>query len=112
MPLDWALNGLGTNDSPAGGGGSFRILTWNVLAQALAVEHDHFVGLPDGTLDWNQRRLHILHEILHHNPDIICLQEVDHYNFINSSLTPLGYRGVFCSKPDSPCIYLANNNGK
>lgn len=38
-------------------------------------------------------------------------QEVDHFNFLRSSLKPLGFRGVFCSKPDSPCIYLANNNG-
>jgi len=38
-------------------------------------------------------------------------QEVDHFNFLNKCLIPLGYRGVFCSKPDSPCIYLRNNNG-
>ncbi|OXA45842.1 Nocturnin [Folsomia candida] len=90
---------------------TFRILTWNILAQALAVEHDNFVGLPDGTLNWTERRLRILHEILLYNPDVICLQEVDHFNFLNKCLVPLGYRGVFCSKPDSPCIYLRNNNG-
>lgn len=53
---------------------TFRILTWNILAQALAVEHDNFVGLPDGTLNWTERRLRILHEILLYNPDVICLQ--------------------------------------
>jgi len=91
--------------------GRFRILSWNVLAQALAESHDNFVGLPEGTLDWNARRLHILHEIIAYNPDIICLQEVDHFKFLKSALNPLGYRGIFCSKPDSPCIYLENNNG-
>lgn len=38
-------------------------------------------------------------------------QEVDHFNFLNTCLTAIGYRGVFCSKPDSPCIYVTNNNG-
>ncbi|CAG7734067.1 unnamed protein product [Allacma fusca] len=103
--------GCSSANTHAQDGGRFRVLTWNILAQALAVSHDNFVGLPEGTLDWAARRLRILHEILIYDPDVICLQEVDHFNFLNSTLSSLGYRGVFCSKPDSPCIYLANNNG-
>ncbi|ODM98160.1 Nocturnin [Orchesella cincta] len=101
----------GSTNAACNDGGRFRVLTWNILAQALAVGHDNFVGLPDGTLNWTARRLRILHEILLYDPDVICLQEVDHYNFLNACLTAIGYRGVFCSKPDSPCIYVVNNNG-
>ncbi len=51
------------------------------LFLALAVGHDNFVGLPDGTLSWTARRLRILHEILLYDPDVICLQ-VRIYNYI------------------------------
>ncbi len=49
-------------------------ITVFILVLALAVEHDNFVGLPDGTLNWTERRLRILHEILLYNPDVVCLQ--------------------------------------
>ena len=50
-------------------------------------------------------------EIARHDPDVICLQEVDHFAFLERCLSPLGYRGHFFPKPDSPCLYLAENTG-
>lgn len=65
---------ISPEDNNKNSSNSFRLLTWNILAQALALEHDNFVGLPEGTLNWTERRLRILHEILLYNPDVICLQ--------------------------------------
>ena len=47
----------------------------------------------------------------HHDPDIICLQEVDHPKLMFKALQSVGYSGRFLHKPDSPCVYLPNNNG-
>ena len=53
----------------------------------------------------------MLEEISRHNADVICLQEIDHFMFLRKSLAALGYVGHFIPKPDSPCLYLANNSG-
>ena len=39
------------------------------------------------------RRWRILQELLRHDPDIICLQEVDHFDFLNRALGSVGYVG-------------------
>ena len=38
-------------------------------------------------------------------------QEVDHFKLLQAALGSVGYTGRFVPKPDSPCIYLADNNG-
>ncbi len=74
----------------------------------------------------------MLEEIVRHAPDVVCLQvrkirqkhsvsqaqqflfhlqEVDHFQFLQRSLSALGYRGLFLPKPDSPCLYLEDNSG-
>lgn len=53
----------------------------------------------------------MLEEIVRHDADVICLQEVDHFRFFLKSLAPLGYHGHFFPKPDSPCLYLPDNTG-
>ncbi|MCL4139027.1 UNVERIFIED_CONTAM: hypothetical protein GTU68_014015, partial [Idotea baltica] len=37
--------------------------------------------------------------------------EVDHFKFFERALATQGYQGFFVPKPDSPCIYLPENNG-
>lgn len=39
------------------------------------------------------------------------LQEVDHYNYFQKTLSTQGFKGIFFPKPDSPCIYIKDNNG-
>lgn len=39
------------------------------------------------------------------------LQEVDHFEFLNKTLSTQGYQGLFFPKPDSPCLYVKDNNG-
>ena len=68
-----------------------------------------------------------MEELVRHQPDILCLQEVvksklitfcdpvssqvDHFPLLERALSSLGYEGHFVSKPDSPCIYLPSNSG-
>jgi len=88
-----------------------RVLQWNILSQSLGVHNDNFVRCPPEALDWRTRRYRILAEIIEHSPDIICLQEVDHYKFISKALRTQGFDGTYFPKPDSPCIYIKENNG-
>lgn len=48
---------------------------------------------------------------MQYQPDIICLQEVDHYIFLEKILSSVNYNGLFFPKPDSPCLYIEDNNG-
>ncbi|XP_068207202.1 nocturnin-like isoform X2 [Palaemon carinicauda] len=102
----------GEIDSPSiSAGGTFRVMQWNILAQALGTHADNFVMCPAKALEWNTRRYRILEEIVTHMPHIICLQEVDHFDVIERVLASQGYKGVFMPKPESPCLFLPNNNG-
>ena len=67
---------------------------------------------PPEALNWAERKYLILEEILTYQPDILCLQEVDHYyDTFQPVLASLGYQGSFCPKPWSPCLDVVNNNG-
>ncbi|XP_063075663.1 nocturnin isoform X2 [Engraulis encrasicolus] len=91
---------------------TIRVMQWNILAQALGEGLDGFVRCPLEALNWSERKYLILEEILTYQPDILCLQEVDHYfDTFQPILARLGYQSTFCPKPCSPCLHLANNNG-
>ena len=36
---------------------------------------------------------------------------MDHFPLVKEALSCLGYDGHFVPKPDSPCLYLAENSG-
>jgi len=93
------------------GSHNIRILQWNVLSQALGTKVDNFVQCHPSALDWKTRRWRMVEEIIQHDPDIVCLQEVDHFNFLQRALGSIGYTGSFLPKPDSPCTYLESNTG-
>ncbi|KAF6737374.1 Nocturnin [Oryzias melastigma] len=88
-----------------------RIMQWNILAQALGEGKDGFIRCPLDALNWNERKYLILEEILTHRPDVLCLQEVDHYyDTFQPILARLGYQGSFLPKPWSPCLDVEQNN--
>ncbi|KAF2355572.1 Endonuclease/exonuclease/phosphatase [Trinorchestia longiramus] len=103
------LSSLHTPAQPSAA--TFRLMQWNVLAQALGTHADNFVMCPPEALNWDTRRFRILEEILSHQPDIVCLQEVDHFSLLERVLGSQGYEGFFIPKPDSPCIYVPDNRG-
>jgi len=41
----------------------------------------------------------------------ISNQEVDHFKFLQTVLGSQNYEGIFFPKPDSPCLYIEQNNG-
>ncbi|XP_066505372.1 nocturnin isoform X2 [Hoplias malabaricus] len=89
-----------------------RIMQWNILAQALGEGKDGFVRCPMEALNWAERKYLILEEILTYRPDVLCLQEVDHYyDTFQPLLSRVGYQGSFCPKPCSPCLDVRDNNG-
>ncbi|XP_046684628.1 nocturnin isoform X1 [Homalodisca vitripennis] len=90
---------------------TLRILQWNLLSQALGQNNDNFVSCPEAALEWSRRRNLIADEIVRYSPDIICLQEVDHFKYLQKVLGTQGFRGMFFPKPDSPCMYIKGNNG-
>lgn len=90
---------------------TIRVFQWNHLSQTLAVKIDNFMKSAEEVFDWKIRRWKLLEEILIYDPDIICLQEVDHYDMLNRALSSIGYNGSFVPKPDSPCIYFSENTG-
>ena len=72
----------------------------------------NFVKCPSDSLQWSNRKLRSLQEILLYDPDIIALEEVDHYeDYYLPSLSKLGYKGLFAAKRDSPCLKFPNNSG-
>ncbi|TKS90324.1 Nocturnin [Collichthys lucidus] len=91
---------------------SIRIMQWNILAQALGEGKDEFILCPLDALNWQERKYLILEEILTYRPDILCLQEVDHYyDTFQPIMSRLGYHGSFLAKPGSPCLDVEQNNG-
>ncbi|TMS17810.1 Nocturnin [Larimichthys crocea] len=91
---------------------SIRIMQWNILAQALGEGKDGFIRCPLDALNWQERKYLILEEILTYRPDILCLQEVDHYyDTFQPIMSRLGYHGSFLAKPWSPCLDVEQNNG-
>ena len=92
-------------------GDTIRVFQWNHLSQTLGTKNDKFVRCNPQALDWSSRRWRLLEEIIRYGPAIICLQEVDHFKLLQRALGSIGYQGVFVPKPDSPCLYLDDNNG-
>ncbi|XP_055368592.1 nocturnin isoform X2 [Betta splendens] len=91
---------------------SVRIMQWNILAQALGEGKDGFIRCPMDALNWQERKYLILEEILTYSPDIVCLQEVDHfYDTFHPIMSSLGYHSSFLPKPWSPCLDVEQNNG-
>uniref|UniRef100_A0A8C6VEA3 Nocturnin n=2 Tax=Elapinae TaxID=42168 RepID=A0A8C6VEA3_NAJNA len=89
-----------------------RVMQWNILAQALGEGKDNFIQCPMEALRWEERKCLILEEILAYQPDILCLQEVDHYfDTFQPLLSRLGYQCAFLPKPCSPCLDVECNNG-
>ncbi|XP_076316224.1 nocturnin-like [Tachypleus tridentatus] len=101
----------GTEDIPSCEPEAIRVMQWNILSQSLGQKHDNFVACPEEALNWRTRRWRMLEEILLYKADILCFQEVDHFNFLKKTLGALGFTGTFFPKPDSPCYYIKGNNG-
>ena len=57
---------------------NFVVISYNILAQC-KVQPPVFPYCKSGALKWQARRRNILEEILAYEADVVCLQDVDHY---------------------------------
>lgn len=90
-----------------------RVMQWNILADALShsTSTKNFVRCSEEVLSWPTRRQRILSEILLYSPDLVCLEEVDHFrDYFSPKLNEQGYSSHFLPKPDSPCLRVEGNN--
>eukprot|EP00929_Paragymnodinium_shiwhaense_P069548 TRINITY_DN35072_c0_g1_i1.p1 TRINITY_DN35072_c0_g1~~TRINITY_DN35072_c0_g1_i1.p1 ORF type:complete len:163 (+),score=20.80 TRINITY_DN35072_c0_g1_i1:72-560(+) len=77
----------------------FRIAQFNILADGLSGKSKRLGGFTEcdpGALQWEYRKHRILEELFRHGrpPDIIALQEVDHFHdWFQPFLAELGYDG-------------------
>ncbi|KAL4772986.1 Endonuclease/exonuclease/phosphatase [Aspergillus nidulans var. acristatus] len=73
------------------------VLSYNTLCDSSATQ-SHYGYAPSRVLSWEFRRETILNELRAHDPDIICLQEIDQgsYNeFFREQLAYSDYKGVY-----------------
>jgi mRNA deadenylase 3'-5' endonuclease subunit Ccr4 len=91
-----------------------RVLQYNILADGLSGMREDKGGFSRAKrehLDWKRRKGMILQEILRYEPDVITLQECDHFHdFFLPELSAAGYTGVFAPKPISACLEVSNSS--
>jgi len=76
-------------------GRSIKFLTYNILADCYA-KKEHFPEVNPRFLTWQHRKHSLLQIIDAVDADVICLQEVDHYEaFVDPELRARGYEGVY-----------------
>lgn len=81
-------------------GENVRVVQYNVLADCYASTKMFPYARAD-VLSWGYRSFNILNELTSYDADIICLQEVDHFeDFFEPRLGALGYTGVFWQRPN------------
>lgn len=77
--------------------GSFRMLTYNVLAEIYTTTQT-YPNCPNWALAWTYRKRNLIREIAKYEADILCLQEVqaDHYeDHFQPYFSRMGYEGCY-----------------
>ena len=91
-----------------------RVMQFNILADGLSgldPRRGDFSRVAFETLSWNSRKHQILHEIIQYGPDIVTLQEVDHfYDYFLPELSARGFIGYFAPKPLSPSLEVSERS--
>jgi mRNA deadenylase 3'-5' endonuclease subunit Ccr4 len=75
---------------------SISVAQFNVLADYLS---DAFPHIKDKKLlSWSYRKPLLLQELHQLNADVICMEEVDHFEDFQTDLVQSGYSGIFKKK--------------
>lgn len=90
---------------------NFTVMSYNILSQKLLNKHIYLYGSsPTGALKWECRSESLVREILCHDVDILCLQELEETDY-NEIFKPnlVGYEGMYKKKtggkPDGCAIF-------
>ncbi|CEL93499.1 unnamed protein product [Vitrella brassicaformis CCMP3155] len=78
----------------------FSVLQFNTLADQYSQQDNNFVQCEPSVLEFSYRGSLLLAEITREQPDIVCLEEVDKFDFFTEHLKRLGYLGQFLPKRD------------
>lgn len=92
---------------------NLRVLQLNVLADGLSGLRSDLGGFSRARkdwLNWDKRKHMLLREILQHDPDIITLQECDHYHDFFLPALADQFDGVFSPKPASACLEVSQRS--
>uniref|UniRef100_A0A0D9V2T2 Uncharacterized protein n=1 Tax=Leersia perrieri TaxID=77586 RepID=A0A0D9V2T2_9ORYZ len=74
----------------------FKVLSYNILADYLAQEHQYlYECIPSFIMDWNWRKEKLVFEFGLWSPDILCLQEVDKFTDLEQEMATRGYNGIW-----------------
>ena len=91
-----------------------KVLQLNMLADGLSGLRDDkgfFSRVSREAIRWENRKDGLLKEILQYDPDIITLQENDHYyDFFLPELNAAGYDCFFAPKPASACLEVSDRS--
>lgn len=103
--------GLGSSQAKIG---SLRVQQFNILADGLSglrPDLGAFSRISKEHLQWKDRRYKLLHEIVQYNPDVVTLQECDHFHdFFQPEMRRLGYCGYFAPKLTSTCLEVSDTS--
>lgn len=93
---------------------TLRVMQFNILADGLSglrTDLGAFSRASRDFLKWEHRGPLILEEILQYDPDVITLQECDHfYDYFLPELEKYGYLGFFAPKPASACLEVSSRS--
>lgn len=97
---EWELTPFGKVCQTRGHHGlPFSLMSYNVLAQDLLLDNQYlYRDHPTQVLDWEYRKQKLLQEFSAHQPDILCMQEVQESHleeFYIPQLKALGYEGEY-----------------
>ncbi|CAL1375116.1 unnamed protein product [Linum trigynum] len=75
----------------------FSVLSYNILADYLAVNHRSklYFHIPQHMLAWQWRKRSIVFELGLWKADIMCFQEVDRFQELEDELKGSGYKGIY-----------------
>lgn len=100
---EWELTPFGKVCQARGHHGlPFSLMSYNVLAQDLLLDNQYlYRDHPTQVLDWEYRKQKLVQEFSAHQPDILCLQEVQESHleeFYIPQLKALGYEGEYLQR--------------
>ncbi|KAH7883662.1 Endonuclease/exonuclease/phosphatase [Phlebopus sp. FC_14] len=77
-----------------------KVMTWNILAQCLV--RSELFPTSDKARKANEREPMIHAEVLSHDADILCMQEVDRLDKLLPMLQQAGYSHTYAAGPEKP----------
>lgn len=94
----------------------FTVMQFNILADSLSGKDEKkggFTKTPPECLDWEKRKDGLMEEILRFGPDVVCLEECDHYSdWFEPVMKQRGYVSWFKPKADRDGSVVAFKSDK